>query len=333
MDLVWCYAARTERTVTSECFIVGTQHKSAASKSSVFANTFSLLKQTFQEWLQDKAPQLGAALAYYTVFSLAPLILVLLAIVGVIFRDDPAGAWHKITQQMSYFLDPNAIQVVQNIAQKASEPGKSTVATIIGIALALFGASGVFGQLQDALNTIWGVKARPAQGIWGFLRARFLSFAMVGGICFLLLVSLAIEALLKGFSHYVQSVLPGGIVIAVTVYLIFDFAVVVLLFAMIFKFLPDVQIQWRDVWIGAVITAVLFGIGKWLLGFYLGSGAAGSAYGAASSLITLLLWVYYSSQILLFGAEFTQVYAQQAGRELEPSEYAVRVQTKEVESR
>ena len=289
MDLVWCYAARTERTVTSECFIVGTQHKSAASKSSVFANTFSLLKQTFQEWLQDKAPQLGAALAYYTVFSLAPLILVLLAIVGVIFRDDPAGAWHKITQQMSYFLDPNAIQVVQNIAQKASEPGKSTVATIIGIALALFGASGVFGQLQDALNTIWGVKARPAQGIWGFLRARFLSFAMVGGICFLLLVSLAIEALLKGFSHYVQSVLPGGIVIAVTVYLIFDFAVVVLLFAMIFKFLPDVQIQWRDVWIGAVITAVLFGIGKWLLGFYLGSGAAGSAYGAASSLITLLL--------------------------------------------
>ncbi|PYL74635.1 MAG: ribonuclease BN [Verrucomicrobia bacterium] len=309
------------------------QRKSSASDSSFFANAFGLLKQTGQEFLEDKAPQLGAALAYYTVFSLAPLILVLLAIVGVIFRDDPAGAWHKITQQMSYFLDPNAIQVVQNIAQKASEPGKSTVATIIGIALALFGASGVFGQLQDALNTIWGVKARPAQGIWGFLRARFLSFAMVGGICFLLLVSLAIEALLKGFSHYVQSVLPGGIVIAVTVYLIFDFAVVVLLFAMIFKFLPDVQIQWRDVWIGAVITAVLFGIGKWLLGFYLGSGAAGSAYGAASSLITLLLWVYYSSQILLFGAEFTQVYAQQAGRELEPSEYAVRVQTKEVESR
>jgi len=327
---------RPDARLSAICFgrcVVTKQRKSSASDSSFFANAFGLLKQTGQEFLEDKAPQLGAALAYYTVFSLAPLILVLLAIVGVIFRDDPAGAWHKITQQMSYFLDPNAIQVVQNIAQKASEPGKSTVATIIGIALALFGASGVFGQLQDALNTIWGVKARPAQGIWGFLRARFLSFAMVGGICFLLLVSLAIEALLKGFSHYVQSVLPGGIVIAVTVYLIFDFAVVVLLFAMIFKFLPDVQIQWRDVWIGAVITAVLFGIGKWLLGFYLGSGAAGSAYGAASSLITLLLWVYYSSQILLFGAEFTQVYAQQAGRELEPSEYAVRVQTKEGESR
>jgi membrane protein len=294
-------------------------------------NAFSLLKQTFQEWLRDKVPQLGAALAYYTVFSLAPLILVLLAVIGVLFRDDPGGAWDKITQQMSYFLDPSAMQVVQGIAQKASQPGKSTIATVIGIGLALFGASGVFGQLQDALNTIWGVKAKPTRGIWGFLRARFLSFAMVAGICFLLLVSLAIEALLKGFSHYVQSMLPGGIVIAVTIYLVFDLAIVVLLFAMIFKFLPDVKIQWRDVWIGAFITAILFGIGKWLLGFYLGSGAAGSAYGAASSLITLLLWVYYASQILLFGAEFTQVYAARAGRELKPNEYAVRVATQEVE--
>ena len=302
-----------------------------ANQSSFFGNAFSLLKQTFNEWLEDKAPQLGAALAYYTVFSLAPLILVLLAIVGVIFRADPAGAWDKITQQMSYFLDPSAVQVVQNIAQKASQPGKSTIATIIGVALALFGASGVFGQLQDALNTIWGVKAKPGTGIWGFLRSRFLSFAMIGGICFLLLVSLTLESLLKGFSHYIQSVLPGGIVVAMTVYVIFDFAVVVLLFAMIFKFLPDVNIQWRDVWIGAIITAIFFGIGKWLLGFYLGSGTAGSAYGAASSLITLLLWVYYSSQILLFGAEFTQVYAQRAGRAFKPSEYAVRIETKEVE--
>jgi membrane protein len=322
---------RWERISNRRSLIVEKQRNSETR--SFFGNVFSLLKQTFQEWLQDKAPQLGAALAYYTVFSLAPLILVLLAIVGVIFRDDPAGAWNRITQQMSYFLDQSTVQVVQNIAQKASQPGKSTIATVIGIALALFGASGVFGQLQDALNTIWGVKAKPTRGIWGFLRARFLSFAMVGGICFLLLVSLAIEALLKGFSRYVQSMLPGGIVIAVTVYLVFDFAIVVLLFAMIFKFLPDVEIQWRDVWIGAFITAILFGIGKWLLGFYLGSGAAGSAYGAASSLITLLLWVYYSSQILLFGAEFTQVYAARAGREIKPSEYAVLVETKEVETR
>jgi membrane protein len=311
---------------------MATQRNSTASTSSFFGNAFTLLKQTFQEWIEDKAPQLGAALAYYTVFSLAPLILLLLAIVGAIFRHDPEGASNKITQQMSYFLDPSALQVVQSIAQNASQPGKSTIATIIGIALALFGASGVFGQLQDALNTIWGVKAKPGRGIWGFLRNRFLSFAMVAGICFLLLVSLAMEALLKGFSHYVQSVLPGGTVVALTVYLIFDFGVVVLLFAMIFKFLPDVKIQWRDVWIGAVMTAILFGVGKWLLGLYLGSGAAGSAYGAASSLITLLLWVYYSSQILLFGAEFTQVYAARAGREFKPDEYAVRVETKEVET-
>jgi membrane protein len=309
---------------------VAKEHNPATSKS-FFTDAFVLLRQTFQEWLQDKAPQLGAALAYYTVFSLAPLILLLLAIVGAIFRHDPAGASNKITQQMSYFLDPSALQVVQSIAQNASQPGKSTIATIIGIALALFGASGVFGQLQDALNTIWGVKAKPGRGIWGFLRNRFLSFAMVAGICFLLLVSLAMEALLKGFSHYVQSVLPGGTVVALTVYLIFDFGVVVLLFAMIFKFLPDVKIQWRDVWIGAVMTAILFGVGKWLLGLYLGSGAAGSAYGAASSLITLLLWVYYSSQILLFGAEFTQVYAARAGREFKPDKYAVRVETRELE--
>jgi membrane protein len=300
---------------------------------SFWALSFGLLKQTLNEWLEDKAPQLGAALAYYTVFSLAPLILVLLAIVGVIFRHDPAGAWNKIAQQMSYFLDPSAVQVVQNIAQKASQPGKGLIATIIGVALALFGASGVFGQLQDALNTIWGVKAKPGGGIWGFLRSRFLSFAMVGGICFLLLVSLTLESVLKAFNHYVQSVLPGGIVFAMAIYLIFDFAVVVLLFAMIFKFLPDVKIQWRDVLIGAVMTAVLFGVGKWALGFYLGSGAAGSAYGAASSLITLLLWVYYSSQILLFGAEFTQVYAERAGRGARPDKYAVRVETKKVEGR
>jgi len=296
-----------------------------------FSNAFQLLKQTATEWLDDKAPQLGAALAYYTVFSLAPLILVVLALIGILFRDDPAGAWSRVTEQMSYFLDKSAVQVVTEIAQKASAPGKSTIATIIGVALALFGASGVFGQLQDALNTIWGVKAKPGQGIAGFLRARFVSFAMVGGICFLLLVSLVIETLLKGFSHYVQAALPGGLAIAIAVYLLFDFAIVVLLFAMIFKFLPDAIVRWRDVWIGAVMTALLFGAGKWALGLYLGSGAAASAYGAASSLITLLLWIYYSSQILLFGAEFTQVYANQAGRRVQPSQHAVPIEVTEIE--
>ena len=263
-------------------------------------------------------------------FSLAPLVLLLLAIVGLLFHNDPAGAWKKITEQMSYFLDKSAVEVVQNIAQKASQPNKGLLATTIGVVLALFGASGVFGQLQDALNTIWGVKAKPGAGLGGFLRSRFLSFAMVGGVCFLLLVSLALESMLKGFSSYVQSVLPGGIAVALTVYWIFDLAVVILLFAIIFKFLPDAKIQWRDVWIGAAMTAIFFAIGKWALGLYLGSGSAASAYGAASSLITLLLWVYYASQILLFGAEFTQVYAGYAGRGVKPDEHAIRVETKEL---
>ena len=294
-------------------------------RSSFIADSFSLLKQTVSEWLEDQVPQLGAALAYYTVFSLAPLVLLLLAIVGFIFHNDPAGAWRKMTEQMSYFLDKSAVDVVANIAQTASHPSKGMSATIIGILLALFGASGVFGQLQNALNTIWGVKAKPGAGIVGFIRSRFLSFAMVAGVCFLLLVSLVFESLLKGFSHYIQAIFPGGIVIALVVYSIFDLAVVVLLFALIFKFLPDVKIQWRDVWIGALMTAIFFAIGKWVLGLYLGSGAAASAYGAASSLITLLLWIYYSSQILLFGAEFTQVYAARSGRALVPAKYAVPV--------
>lgn len=304
-----------------------------AKQTSFFSNSFGLLKQTFSEWLEDKAPQLGAALSYYTVFSLAPLVLVLLAIVGLIFRNDPSGAWNKVTEQMSYFLDKSAVEVVQNIAQEAAHPNKSVLATVIGVLLALFGASGVFGQLQDALNTVWGIKAKPGGGIWRFLRSRFLSFAMVGGVCFLLLVSLTLESVLKAFSHYVQSVLPGGIIVALATYWIFDLAIVILLFAIIFKFLPDAQIRWRDVWIGAGITAIFFAIGKWALGLYLGSGSAASAYGAASSLITLLLWVYYSSQILLFGAEFTQVYACRAGRGVAPAKYATRIETKEVAAR
>src|SRR5438046_2349732 len=216
------------------------------------------------------------------------------------------------------------------ISEKASQANQGIRAAVIVLIIGLFRARGVFGQLQDALNTVWGVKAKPGGGIWGFLRSRFLSFAMVGGICFLLLVSLTLESVLKGFSHWVQSVMPGGIVVALAVYWIFDLAVVILLFAIIFKYLPDAEIQWRDVWIGAAITAILFAIGKWALGLYLGSGSAASAYGAASSLITLLLWVYYSAQILLFGAEFTQVYACEAGRGIKPGEHAIRVESKEV---
>jgi membrane protein len=288
----------------------------------------ALFKNTASEWIQDKCPQLGAALAYFTVFSLAPLVLVLLAVFGLIFGGSDQ-ARQKITEQLQYLIDPSGIKVIQDIATNASNPQAGILATTIGVVIALFGASGVFGQLQEALNTIWGVKPKPGGGIWGFIRTRFLSFGMVGGVCFLLLVSLTIETLLKGLSAYLKNVMPGGDLVALALFLIFDLVVIVLLFAMIFRYLPDAKIAWRDVWVGATLTAVLFALGKFVLGLYLGSGAAGSAYGAASSLITLLLWIYYAAQILLFGAEFTQVYANTYGTRVEPQEHAVKIEIME----
>jgi len=298
--------------------------------TSYAARVLNLLKSTAQEWSQDRCPQLGAALAYYTVFSLAPLMLVLLAVFGLIYGGSEQ-AREKILDQLRYLIDPSGLKVIQDIANNAAQPKAGILAAAIGIVIALFGASGIFGQLQDALNTIWGVKPKPGQGIWGFIRARFLSFAMVGGVCFLLLVSLTVENLLRGLHNYLQSIVPGGHYLGLAVFYVFDMAVIVLLFAMIFRYLPDAKIAWRDVWTGAALTAILFVIGKFLLGLYLGSGAAGSAYGAASSLVTLLLWVFYSAQILLFGAEFTQVYANTYGSHVEPEEHAVRVERKEIE--
>jgi membrane protein len=291
-------------------------------------NIVALFKNTFSEWIQHKCPQLGASLAYFTVFSLAPLVLVLLAVFGLIYGGSD-HARQKITEQLQYLIDPSGIKVIQDIAANASKPHAGIMATTIGIILALSGASGVFGQLQDALNTIWSVKPKPGGGIKGFVRTRFLSFAMVGGVCFLLLASLTIETILRGLSNYLQNAMPGGHIVAMGIFLIFDFAIIILLFAMIFRYLPDAKIAWRDVWVGATLTAVLFALGKFVLGLYLGSGAAGSAYGAASSLITLLLWIYYAAQILLFGAEFTQVYANTYGTRVEPMEHAVKIQITE----
>ena len=290
----------------------------------------SLFRKTTEEWIKDKCPQLGAALAYYTVFSLAPMVLVLLAVFGLVYGGSEQ-AREKVTDQLRHFLDPSGVKVFQDIATNASEPKGGILAVAFGIIVALLGASGVFGQLQDALNTIWGVKPKPGGGIWGFLRARFLSFAMVGGVCFLLLVSLTVESVLRGMDTYLESMFPGGHFLALAIFFLLDLTVIMLLFAMIFRYLPDVKIAWRDVWLGAALTASLFAIGKFILGLYLGSGAAGSAYGAASSLITLLLWIFYSAQILLFGAEFTQVYADGYGSQVKPQEHAVMVERREIE--
>jgi membrane protein len=301
-----------------------------SSKTKSAAHIFQLLRRTASQWNQDKCPQLGAALAYYTIFSLAPLILLLLGIFGLVYGgSEPAR--EKILEQLRYLLDPSALKVIQDIANNSAQRAPGILATGFGIVIALFGASGIFGQLQDALNTIWRVKPKPGQGIWGFLRARFLSFAMVAGVCFLLLVSLTVEGVLKGLHAYLQTVMPGGHYLGLAAFYLFDFAIISLLFAMIFRYLPDAKVAWNDVWTGALLTAILFVIGKFLLGLYLGSGAAGSAFGAASSLITLLLWIFYSAQILLFGAEFTKIYADFYGSPLEPEPHAVLLEKIEVE--
>jgi membrane protein len=299
-------------------------------RGSYAAGLVDLLRNSFKEWNQDKCPQLGAALAYYTVFSLAPLIVVLLSVFGLIYGN-VGQARERILDQLGYLVDSSGLKVIQDIANNVAQPKAGILAAAIGILVALFGASGIFGQLQDALNIIWEVKPKPDQGILGFIRTRFLSFAMVGGVCFLLLASLTLEGLLRGLHSYLQSVLPGGHYLGLAIFYIFDLAIILLLFAMIFRYLPDAKIAWRDVWIGAALTAILFLIGKFLLGLYLSSGAASSAYGAASSLVTLLLWIFYSAQILLFGAEFTKVYANRYGSHVEPEEHAVRVERKEIE--
>jgi membrane protein len=328
----------TPAVATERVDLSGAQDRSGiASKQSKTVEYYpkgvaALFKNATREWMEDKCPQLGAALAYFTVFSLAPLVVVLLAVFGFIFGGNE-HARDKITEQLQYFIDPSGIKVIQDIAANTSKPQTGIMATPIGVVVGLFGASGVFGQLQDALNTIWGVKPKPGGGVWSFVRARFLSFAMVGGVCFLLLVSLTVETLLRGLNEYLKAKLPGGDALAMALFLIFDLLVIILLFALIFRYLPDARIGWRDVWIGATLTAVLFVLGKFILALYLGSGAAGSAYGAASSLVTLLLWIYYAAQILLFGAEFTQVYANTYGSLVEPKKHAVKVDRTEREVR
>ena len=285
-----------------------------------------LLKETASKWSEDKCPTLGAALAYYTVFSLAPLMLVLLAVFGLLYGGSEA-ARDKITHQLGYFVDKSTVEVIESVANNAAKPSQGILATAVGVVVALFGASGVFGQLQEALNTVWSVKPKPGQGIVGFLRARFLSFSMVGGVCFLLLVSLTLSSVVHLFSGTLKQIFPGGDLIPLLLNLALDLVVVTLLFAMIFKYLPDAKIAWGDVWIGAGLTTLFFLVGKWALGIYLGSGSAGSAYGAASGLITTFVWVYYSAQILLFGAEFTRIYATEYGSRVVPKEHAVKVKT------
>lgn len=284
-------------------------------------NAVELLKQTFAEFNEDKAPRLGAALAYYTVFALAPFLIVLTAIAGLVFRSDAQG---KIVEQLQSQLGPQATEFVTTILDHAGKQSSSVPATIIGILVALAGAAGLFGQLQDALNTIWEVAPKP-QGFLAMLKTRFLSFAMVLGTGFLLLVSLLLSAALQVLSKLASDWLPIPAPLIEGLNLLLAFGVITLLFALIFKELPDVEIGWSDVWIGAAVTSFLFGVGRFALSLYIGHVATTSPYGPAGSVVLVLLWVYYAAQILFFGAEFTQVYASKYGSRIKPSPNAVPV--------
>ena len=286
--------------------------------------TFSLLKATAFEWLDDQAPTLGAALAYYTVFSLAPLLIISIALAGLVFGAEAAQG--QIFDQLRGLLGDASGKAMQEIVQSASaEPKTGVVATVIGFVTLLFGASGVFGQLQASLNIIWGVQPKPGRGILGIIRDRSLSFGFILVVGFLLLVSLLLTAGIAFVGKQFGAMVPGMEALIQILNSILSLAVITLLFGMMFKILPDANIAWRDVWIGAFITALLFTLGKFALGFYLGRSGVGSSYGAAGSLIVLLLWVYYSSQIVFFGAEFTQVYANRFGSHVTPSSNAIAV--------
>jgi membrane protein len=284
---------------------------------------WGLLKNTFTDWQEDKAPRLGASLAYYTVFSLAPLLLIVIAIAGLAFGQEAVQG--QIVTQVGNLVGEQSAGALQSMIQGARKPQTGAIASAIGIATLLFGASGVFGALQDALNTIWEVAPKPGRGVLGILRDRFVSFTMVLGVGFLLLVALVVSAGLAALGTMLGEMLPAPAVVLQVINLVFAFGVITLLFAMIFKILPDAEIHWGDVWIGAAVTALLFTIGRFALGLYLGRSAFGSAYGVAGSFIVILLWVYYSAQILFFGAEFTQVYANTYGSRVVPDENAVPV--------
>ncbi len=290
-----------------------------------FKVVWDLLRQTYKEWSDDKATRLAAALSYYTVFSLAPLLIIAIAIAGFFFGHDAVQG--EVMNQLDDFIGERSAQTIQMAIQSAYKPTTGIVATIVGVVMLLFGASGVFAELQDSLNAIWEVQPKPGRGWWVIIKERFLSFTAVLGVGFLLLVSLLLSAALAAMGKYVGGLLPFSELVLQVTNGVISLGVTILLFALIFKILPDVQIAWKDVWMGAAITAVLFTLGKFLISFYLGKSTGTSAYGAAGAILVVLLWAYYSSLILFFGAEFTQVYANRFGRGVVPSENAERINT------
>jgi membrane protein len=271
------------------------------------------LKETFNSFSEDRAMRMGAALAFYSIFSLAPILLIVVFIAGLIFG--PEAARGELFGQIEGALGPKAAAALEESTENAYRSNGGIWATIIGIGLLVFGATGVFVELQDSLNQIWRVPARETSGWWDKIKARFLSFSVVAGCGFLLLISLVVSSILSALHKFVAAWdIPGGPIIWQGLHLAVAMLVITLLFAMIFKLLPEAELKWRDMWVGAFLTAVLFTVGKYLIGLYLAHGAVASTYGAAGTLIVVFIWVYYSSLIVLFGAEFTRVYAERGAR-------------------
>jgi membrane protein len=271
---------------------------------------WSLTRHTFSDWYEDRAQRMGAALAYYTIFALTPGLLLVMALAGLLLGP---GAEQQIIEQFRELIGEQGAKAIEATLRsaRAAPPGAAELA--LALVTLVIGLWGVFGELQDGLNTIWGVTPKPGRRVRDMVKERFWSFAMVVGTGFLLLVSLVVTAWLAAMSTYVSYLLPAPAVALEALNSVISLAVITGAFALIFKLLPDVRIAWRDVWLGAAVTSLLFTIGKFLIGLYLGKSAVASAYGAAGSLVIIVVWVYYSTQILLLGAEFTKVWTKRRG--------------------
>jgi len=294
---------------------------SETETSFVNMGLWSLVRDPVNSWLDDNAARLAAALAYYTLLSLAPLLVIAIALAGLFFGEEAARG--HIALEVGSVVGVKAGQAIEAIVASARTPGSGIISTAVGIMVLLFGASGAFGELQTALNTIRRVKPKPGRGLRGLIAERFFSLLLVSGVAFFLLVSLVVSAALAALGRFFETALPGGEVLWQIVMLLLSLGVTTLCFAFIFKVVPEVEIAWKDVWAGASATALLFTLGKTLLALYIGKSGSTSAFGAAGSMVALVIWVYYSSQVLFLGAEFTRVFAHRRGARIQPSRNAV----------
>jgi membrane protein len=297
---------------------MGQTSSGGKSRVSLFKTLTALLRQAGSAWFADNAPRLGAALAFYTLFSLAPILVVAVSVAGFVFGKEAAQG--EIAQQFQGLMGTQGATAIEIIIQSTNRPALGAFATTVGLLAILAGASGAFNELQDALNTIWKVD-RTTKSFWAAtIRQRFFSLGLVLATGFLLLASLIVTASLTGAERVVNSVFPLSVILFESINFVLSFGVITILFALIFKFIPDTTIPWRDVRMGAAVTSLFFTVGKVAIGFYLGHSALTSAYGAAASLVIFLIWIYYSAQILLFGAELTHIYALKYGSRMEAVE-------------